>query len=202
MRGRGRTGMEYPDRGAPLARGRAWLRSGGAAVLLGTLAAPVAAQSDAGGRIDPPTVTVTAGAFVRTDFRAEGSAPAWGVRFRFPLGRWLAIEPAIHATSFEVDDPPEDVDDEGRLAMVDFQLQLQWPRGMLRPYLGVGAGGAADFRDRRGTDDFVMSTFTGSVGVHVALTGRLHLLAEARARSLDEFSGGGVGLHAGVGWRF
>lgn len=202
MRGReGGTGRG-PSAGRASAR---WTRSilvGTAVGVLGALPGPVLGQSAPEERIDAPTVTLTGGAFVRTDFRSEGTAPVWGVRFRFPLGRWVAIEPALHLTSFTVDDPPEGVDREGRLTTVDFQLQLQLPTGRIRPYVGVGAGGGADFREERGADDFIVSTFTGAVGVRVGMTEQLHLVGEARLRSLDEFAESGVGLHAGVGWRF
>lgn len=201
MRGRGRGIGHETD--SPWAVGE-WARTlliGAATVMLGALPGSALGQTRTPERIDPPTLTVTAGAFVRSDFRSDGTAPVWGARIRFPLSRWVAIEPAFYLTSFTVDDPPEDVDREGHLTMVDFQLQLQLPTGRVRPYLGVGAGGAADFRDQRGADDFVMSTFTGAAGVHVGVTERIRLVGEVRLRSLDDFAGRGVGLHAGVAWR-
>jgi len=199
--GEGGTGRGTDEGWAPRKRWKS-IPVGAATVGLGALPGPALGQWSPAERIDPPTVTLTGGAFVRTDFRSEGTAPVWGVRFGFPLSRWVAIEPALHLTSFTVDDPPEGVDREGRLTTVDFQLQLQLPTGRIRPYLGVGAGGAADFREERGADDFVVSTFTGAVGVRVGMTERLHLAGEVRLRSLDDFARSGVGLHAGLGWRF
>ena len=91
---------------------------------------------------------------------------------------------------------------EVRLVLVEFQIQGQFPAGRLRPYAGVGIGGAADFRDDRLIEDLLVSTVSASGGVAVDLGRGFSLRAEVRGRGLDELEHSAVeyGLGLSVGF--
>lgn len=137
--------------------------------------------------IGPPEIGI-AGGVMDYDFRGEGSTPFGALRVRFPMGRWLVIEPSFGYAAFTAD---EDAVSAGagrdvKLVLAEFQLQGQYPMGRLSAFLGLGLGGAVDFRDERGADDFVVSTFSGAGGLAVALGRGWSARGEVRARTLDE----------------
>jgi hypothetical protein len=151
---------------------------------------------------------VVGGVFQRLDFQGEGGSGLYGLRARLPLGRFLVVEPGARYTSFEREpfDDEVDADLDLQLLVVDFQIQVQVPVRVgdsrwLRPWVGVGAGGAVDFRGERGPDDFLVSTFSAAAGVSLDLRGPLTLNVESRFRTLDELEHTAVGWTAGLGLR-
>lgn len=184
-------------------------RGRGAGVAPGAIAVGVilSAVLSAGGgleaqEIPAPTLAVFAGALDR-DFRGEGGASLVGFRARLPLGVHVLVEPALTLSRFEDREimEGERADTDLTLAMLDFQVQLQLPRGRVRPWVGLGAGAAADFRGERGLDEFVVSTFSASGGVAVELGERIVGLGELRGRSLNDFDSSAVQVGLGLGWR-
>jgi hypothetical protein len=147
------------------------------------------------------------GLFHRTDFHGEGSSSLVGLRVRLPLSRYIVLEPGAQLTRFDRDPGDEEEGDlEVPLLALDFQLQAQLPLDLggpdrVRPWIGVGAGGAVDFRDERGAGDFVTSTFTASLGVALDVGSHLTLLGEGRYRTLDELERRVIQASFGLGWR-
>lgn len=144
------------------------------------------AQETLGSR--PPSIALLGGGMTRFDFRGDGTTGAFAGRARFPLVRWLVLEPSVLFTSFEAEGISEGAESEVTLGALDFQLQLQRPSGRLRPYVGAGLGGAVDFRRDRDGADFVVSTFTAGGGLEAGLFGRFSLLADVRFRWFDGFT--------------
>lgn len=187
--------------------GRGWRRAvtGPAVVIL--LAGPgagtpeVAAQET--GVIPPPTVAVVGGWFNRDQFHGEGPSTVGGLRMRLPLGRYVLLEPGVSYTSFRPDTVglPGASSADLQLLFLDFQIQLQIPVSRFRPYVGVGGGGAVDFRDERGSDPFLLSSISGSLGLAVDLGSRFEALGEARIRTLDDFDRTALVGVVGIGWR-
>lgn len=180
-----------------------------AALSLGHVLGPgperrLTAQEGAEGPTDviaAPSVFLLGGAFVRTDFQGEGTSLVVDARVRFPLTSRLRFEPGIGYVGFEADEVPEGVGPDARLVLLDFQLQYEVLDGPVRPYVGVGAGGAVDFRDERGTEDFALSTFSASAGVSFDVVSALLAATEFRYRTLDEFDDKVFVVALGVGWR-
>ena len=209
MRGRREREMRRARRGG----GGAARALGGAAALTALILAPAA--SDAGGLaaqtadelLPPPRVVAVAGWFQRDGFFGEGPSGLYGVRVRLPLGSWLVAEPALQYTSFTPDpgDPDAPVGDDVQLLTLDFQFQLQLPldvlgRDRLRPWLGAGLGGAADFRDDRGEAPFLMGTLTASAGMSFDVGAGFSVLGEGRLRVIDDLDRRGLEAVLGVGW--
>ena len=151
--------------------------------------------------IPPPAFVLTAGVFDR-DYQGSGTERAFGARVRFPLGTYLLVEPGLVVSSFEDGElqPELDVDPDITLYVFDFQIQAQYPLGRFRPFLGIGAGGAFDPRENRGTDEFVVSTYSLAAGAAADLGRRFEALLEVRHRTLDDFDASGLHLFVGLGW--
>lgn len=122
------------------------------------------------------------------DFRGEGTTPFGALRIRFPLGRHILVEPSVGYASYTAD--PDRVGEgtslDVTLVMAEFQFQAQYHLGRLRPYAGLGVGGVVDLRDKRITDDFLVSTLSASAGVAADLGRGFSAMGEVRARGLDE----------------
>jgi hypothetical protein len=153
--------------------------------------------------IPPPTVTVVGGWFDRDQFHGEGPSSVGGLRVRFPLGRYVLLEPGVSYTSFRPDTlgVPGASSADLQLLFLDFQIQLQLPVSRLRPYVGIGAGGAIDFRDERGSDPFLISSISASLGLALELGSRFDVLGEGRIRTLDDFDRTALVGVVGIGWR-
>ena len=201
------TSATKPGRRA-VARRPAWPAAGTRWILALATAAAVSGAGDATaqetprpGVLPPPTVAVVGGWFNRTDFHGEGPSSLFGLRFRLPLTAHLVVEPGVHYTSFPPDatsvdegeeDPQELLDEDVKMVLLDFQLQLRFRYDRLQPYVGLGAGGAVDFRDDRAGSEFLVSTFTGAAGATFDVGGGFFLMAEARYRTLDELATDGL----------
>lgn len=150
-----------------------------------------------------PSLVVFGGALRRTDLMGAGTDLLAGAGVRLPLSGVVRVEPGLRYTRFtaEPDQVDPDADPEVSLLLLDFQLQVQLPHDRVRPWVGVGAGGAMDLRGGdRGDAKLVMSTFSASAGVSLAVLHRLGLLAEGRLRTLDGFGDRAVDLALGLAW--
>lgn len=150
-----------------------------------------------------PSLVVFGGALRRTDLMGAGTAPLMGAGVRLPLSGVIRLEPSLRYTSFtaEPDLLDPDAAPEVSFLLLDFQLQVQLPLDRVRPWVGVGAGGAMDLRGSdRGDSELVMSTLTASAGVSLAVLDRLDVLAEGRLRTLDGFGDRAIDLGLGLAW--
>ena len=120
----------------------------------------------------------------------DDTVPFGAVRFRLPLSRYILVEPSVGWTGYTAELDSARVgagaDADVNLVMVDFQIQFQLPFGWVLPFVGAGAGGALDLRDRRSPDDYAVSTYTLSGGLAIELGAGFGLRAETRRRYLDE----------------
>lgn len=150
-----------------------------------------------------PSLTVFGGGLRRTDLLGEGTDPLIGAGVRLPLSTMLRLEPSFRYTRFtaEPDLQDPDADPEVSLLLLDFQVQVQLPLDRIRPWLGAGAGGAMDLRGGdRGDAKLIMSTYTASAGVSLAVLDRLDVLTEGRLRTLDGFDARAFDLSLGLAW--
>lgn len=163
-----------------------------------------AGWTSADARVLPaPSLIVHGGGLRRTDLMGEGTDPLLGVGVRLPLGTAIRLEPSLRYTRFTAEpalqDP--DADPDVSLLLLDFQVQVHLPLDRVGPWLGVGAGGAMDLRGGdRGDAKLVMSTFTASAGVSLAVLDRLDVLTEGRLRTLDGFDARAFDLSLGLAW--
>lgn len=174
------------------------------AVAVGLAFAPTTAQAaqEMDDVLPSPSVSAFAGTFTRTDFKGEGTGALFGFRARLPLSSRFVLAPGLSYTSFEVDPPPDDADTDLPFVLIDFQLRYQLPLDPVRPFAGVGAGGAVDFRADRGVSDFVVSTYTGTVGVSWEIGSRTEVTAGVQLRTLDGFEKTAAETSVGIGWIF
>ncbi len=158
------------------------------------LAAPVAAQRT--------SVAVAAGGS-EFDLSGTGWAPVVAVRVDRAVHPRLRVEGAVAVAR-----PEQQFG--ATTTLVTPEVQLQWAPGavglgsealVIRPYLGLGAGWAHDFRpDREDPDDV---TFSGALGFRLPVgpAARSGLEAELRARFLDTgFHGSGADFTLGWYW--
>lgn len=137
--------------------------------------------------LPPPGLGLVGGSF-SYDLGVQGDATSLfgGVRVRFPLSRWILVEPALTFTRLTADSVDTGADRDIPLLLMEFQAQGQVPLERLRPYLGVGAGGVVDLRGERGGDDFLVSTYSVSLGLAVDLGSRWAVGGEVRGRAIDD----------------
>jgi len=174
-----------------------WGRAGG---LLFVAAAPAWGAAAAQEVIPAPRLGVVGGAFVY-DLQGEGTAGILGLRLSLPVHRYAAVEAGLHFARYRAEIVREDESlhtPDVPLLLVDFQIQGRYPLGRLAPYVGVGAGGALDFRDEREGEKFVDLTYTASAGVHADLPGPFEALGEVRLRGVGRIEHDVTELVAGV----
>lgn len=189
-----------------------WTAAGVAGALVVFALAPAgpgasALEAQESAILPPPQLVAVGGVFQRDQFHGDGASTLLGFRARLPLSGWLVVEPGMLYTSFTPDTTglPDASGENVELMLVDFQFQIQHPVDVLgpdrlRPWLGLGIGGGADFRDDRGTSDFLVGTLSASAGASFDVGARISVLAEARLRLLDEADRRNVDLVLGIGW--
>lgn len=204
MGGRSERGMRRGHRVGGAWRGVVCALAGS---VCAAVCAPTGASAQEASLLPAPRVGVTAGAFLRDGFHGEGSSTLFGLRVRLPLSSLVVVEPGASFTSFTPDTAgvPDASPDDVQLLLLDFQLQFQlsvdaFGPDRLRPWVGAGLGAAADFRDDRGTTDFLMGTLSGSLGASFDLGERLSLLAEVRIRAMDELDRRATDAVLGLAW--
>jgi hypothetical protein len=134
----------------------------------------------------------------------EGTTGFGGLRVRFPLSRFILVEPGITYTKIQADTLGRAGDVDTPLVTAEFQFQVQLPRGRYRPYVGIGAGGIVDFRDDRGhateealAAEFLVSTYSGALGVALD-AGRWSFRTEVRRRWIDDFEDEALEVALGI----
>lgn len=176
-----------PWRGRTKRRGRVRHRTGPATAGLVGLALAAVPGALVGQELPAPDIGLVGGSFsYDLGVRGDDTSPFVGLRVRLPLSRWILVEPALAFTRLTADSVDAGADPDLSLLVMEFQAQAQVAVDRLRPYLGVGAGGVLDLRDRRGPDDFLMSTYSGSLGVAVDLGASWAVRSEVRYRAMDD----------------
>lgn len=177
-----------------------WIRLLAALVLCAAGVAPGAVRAQV---MPAPEVGLVGGAFAY-DLGVRGNATSafGGLRTRFPLSRWVLVEPSLAFTRLTADTVGPNADPVLSLLRLEFQGQVQVPVNRLRPYLGVGAGGMVDLRSERGPDAFLMSTLSAALGLAVDVGSTWSLGAEGRYRVIDNFDHSALELGLGLSTRF
>lgn len=152
-----------------------------------------ATATDAGAQIaldpdiGPPAFMLVGGAFIYDLGRhGEGTVPIGGLRVDFPLGDHISIGPAVSYTEYTADEVDAGATDRVRLGTLEFLVNALYPVGRFSPYVGISTGATADFRDDRGSEDFLVISLSAAAGVSIEVGRGWSLLGEARARGLNE----------------
>jgi hypothetical protein len=156
-------------------------------------AAPIAAHAQKAGAA--PAVSLSRGYF-EYDLAGVGTSRMFALRGERPLGSRVIVEAGVVYSEPKFDDIREPY------LIPEVQAQLQWPRGRVAPYIGVG-GGMVYVRDRENLDFDRQTeiTISGAGGVRLALTEQLGLRGELRARGIGHrFAGSSTEWTLGVSW--
>jgi Outer membrane protein beta-barrel domain len=140
------------------------------------------------------------------EYDLSGTGWSWtaAARFDLPVGRVLVVEPGVGFFTYQTQ-PVEPVvagaqarqasllavpravsaetTNRNSFLLPEVSVQLQYPGTRIRPYLGVGAGGALAVGGARGTD----VTVHGALGVRAALGRSWTVRGEGRARNISGF---------------
>ena len=113
------------------------------------------------------------------NYDLSGTGWSWSAaaRLDLPLGRLLLVEPGIAFFTYD-----SQSDTRTYYLFPELSLQLQYPGSSLRPYVGVGAGGA--FVLEGGPGSSTEPTVHGALGLRMAVTERWGLRTEARFRNI------------------
>ena len=112
------------------------------------------------------------------DLSGTGTTAIVGARIEDVLNRWFVAEGAFGFFS-----PTEQFGSRRWYGIPEAQMQLQFPLGAVRPYLGVGGGWVTSSRGTRGTA-------SGSGGLRAQLPGtNLDARAELRVRGIGRSFG-------------
>lgn len=169
-----------------------------AGLLLATLPGAAASQL-----LPPPDIALMGGVFsYDLGVRGSGTTPFGGVRFRLPMSRHILIEPGLGFARPTADPVDPGADPVLQLLILDFQAQVQVPFGRLRPFAGLGAGGVLDFRDARGSDDFLSSTYSLALGLSVDVGRGWAFRGEARGRGIGGTERSALELGVGLSRAF
>lgn len=169
-----------------------------ATVALCLSAAPAAAQLDS-----PPTANAPFGrprhaaailvGASQFDMSGTGTAAFASARIEREVQRWLVAEGALGLFR-----PREQFGRQDTYAIPEAQLQLQLPLGVVRPYLGAGAGYLL------GGDRTGRGSASGSAGLRATIPGTaLDARGELRVRGVGRNFGAAMAEWTlGAGWRF
>lgn len=179
------------------------LRRGAGGVLVG-LALALLPLGLAAQDFPAPDIGLVGGSFsYDLGVRGDATSAFGGLRVRMPLSRWILLEPGATFTRLTADSVAEGADRDITFLLVEFQAQAQLPLvDRLRPYVGVGAGGVLDLRDKRGPDAFLTSTYSAALGLAVDLGSRWSLRSEVRGRALDDGKDSALELGLALATRF
>lgn len=149
-------------------------------VLIAGLVLSVALLPDQLRAQDRPSSRAVAVVAGPANYDLSGTGWSWSAagRLDLPLGRVLVLEPGI---GFFTYDPQ--FGSRSWLLLPEVSLHLQYPAHGVRPYLGVGAGGAFALQGPGTTEPSVHA----ALGLRLDMNPRWGLRAEARARNLSVF---------------
>lgn len=127
-----------------------------------------------------PSVALMAGA-THYDFGGAGVGTGFAAALRFdvPSGRIFVVEPGVALGRYRTA-----VGDRVSYLMPEISLQVEPPRGAVRPYVGVG-GGFSEYLSGRGT---TYGTLHAAAGLRLNIGAHYGARFEVRARSIDPFS--------------
>jgi hypothetical protein len=161
----------------------------GALVLLFATAGHATAQEEL-------RITLSAGTS-EFDLSGTGNGFTASGRFDFPLRGFLRLEPGL---GFLI--ASQQFGDTTTVLMPEAQVQVQLDR-RLSPYLGLGAGLAADLRDEADGGMVVRPTVSGSAGIRLAVWRGVGVRAELRVRYHGtRFQGSTADLTGGLSYAF
>ena len=127
------------------------------------------------------------------DLSGTGTAPVVSIRAEQEINRFLVVEGAV--TLFR---PKEQFGTRRTFIVPEVQLQLQLPAEIVRPYLGVGVGGA--FISNGGGSQEVISA---AGGIRAAISKEWDVRGELRVRNIGKlFTGATADWTAGFARRF
>jgi hypothetical protein len=130
------------------------------------------------------------------DLSGTGDSFTASGRVDFPVRPSIRLEGGIGAIF-----PAQQFGDTTTVLLPEAQIQLELDR-RIAPYVGVGAGLAADFRDEVDGGTRVDPTFNAAVGVRFQLVDALGLRAEGRLRYHGTgFNGSTFDVTGGISWR-
>ncbi len=164
------------------------------ALLLGILAAALPSRAAAQEEPPPRNVTAAIGLY-QFDIVGNGLAPMVALRGGVPISSVLFLEGNLTAAR------PDQTFGTSTILIPELQVQLHIPFGNLMPYLGLGAGGAFDFRpgDVENAADL---TISGSLGARWWLNQRFGLTFEFRARGMGtDFAASSADYTIGASFR-
>ncbi|HET7423380.1 MAG TPA: hypothetical protein VFJ92_07460 [Gemmatimonadales bacterium] len=165
---------------------RSWL-AGPWTVLL-ALGAPSSTAAQEG---QPVTLSLTAGPSAY-DLSGTGTSFAVATQGAWELLPALVVEPGLTFFGYEAQ-----FADRVSYLFPEVSIQAQLPRGTVRPFLGVGGGGAFVVSGEGET----AGTLHAVGGVRVQLDPRWSLRGELRVRSVDPWVGNTADFMFGVGRR-
>jgi hypothetical protein len=113
------------------------------------------------------------------EYDLSGTGWSWSVaaRLDLPLGRLLLLEPGIGFFTYN-----SQFDSRTSYLFPEVSLQLQYPGSSVRPYVGVGAGGA--FVLEGGPGSSTEPTVHAALGLRLGVNERWGLRTEARFRNI------------------
>jgi hypothetical protein len=115
------------------------------------------------------------------NYDLSGTGWSWSAaaRLDLPLGRLLVLEPGLGFFTYS----SQFFGTRSSFLLPEVSLQLQYPGRRVRPYLGVGGGGALLVQGIGATEPSVH----GTVGLRVGMTPAWGVRGEARVRNLSVF---------------
>jgi hypothetical protein len=138
------------------------------------------------------------------DLNGTGWSWAAAARVDLPVGRMLIVEPGLGFFTYQVQTaeplfagaehrgasflavprPPDAEPVRSSMLLPEISLQLQYPGHRVRPYIGIGGGGAFPVQGSGGSD----VTVHGALGLRAALGHSWTLRGEGRARNISGFA--------------
>lgn len=128
----------------------------------------------------------------RYDIDRVATGIAGAVRLGIPSGRIFVIEPGIGFFRYE-----NQLGETISYLLPEVSIQVEPPRGTIRPYFGIGAG-FTEFLSGRGS---TYATMHAATGVRVALTEGWGFRGDIRARTIDPFRQSTLDFTVGVSKR-
>ncbi len=127
-----------------------------------------------------------------TNYDLSGTGWSWGVagRLDVPLARFLLLEPGLGFFTYRAQ-----FDARFSFVLPELSLQAQLPGRTVRPYIGVGGGGAFVVRGPGDSEP----TVHAAIGVRTLVTPHWGLRFEGRARNITVFEGNNSMLEFGFG---
>jgi hypothetical protein len=113
------------------------------------------------------------------NYDLSGTGWSWsaGAKLDLPLGRALIVEPSLGFFTYDSQFGGSS------MLLPEVSVQLQYPGARLRPYLGVGAGGALVIEGSGSSEP----TVHAAVGLRAPVSSGWGLRGEARVRNLTVF---------------